>query len=90
MKEALLLVFANKQDIAGGECLSKVTILGHFLTKFDSDDADRSTREVKTQSTKRQDLVRSAELRYNRRRSLRGLSMSIKLEAHQHVLLTLP
>ena len=89
MKEALLLVFANKQDIAGGERLSEVASMLRFLTKNNSDDADRSTGEVETQSVKRQDLVRSAELRYHGRRSLRGLSMLTKPEVCQRVLLTL-
>ena len=46
MKEALLLVFANKQDIAGGS-RPKTDYDETPLTAFDSHDANRSPREAK-------------------------------------------
>lgn len=80
MKEALLLVFANKQDIPGGKEMADSTSFCIILTAFDSYDTHRSPGEIKAQPAERQDLVCGAKLCYNRRRSLRRLSMCSLLE----------
>jgi len=47
-----------------------------MLMDRNSYDAARSSREAEAQSAEGQDLVRSAKLRYYRRRSIRGLGES--------------
>lgn len=75
MKEALLLVFANKQDIPGGEHMVLDITFWAGADSLGSHDTDRSPGEAEAQSAKGQDLVCSAQLRYNRRRPIRGLGM---------------
>jgi len=73
MKESLLLVFANKQDIAGGMFplpLSSLFPSFNYLRLLtpQSNETTRSNRRPQTKPTKRQNLVRRTKLRYNRRR----------------------
>ena len=75
MKEALLLVFANKQDIAGGSHPT-MDYHGTPLTGPDSNDTNRSPRKAKAEPTERQNMVRGAELCYNRGGTFRGPSKS--------------
>lgn len=73
MKEALLLVFANKQDIQGGEtpCDSESCEQASADENL-SHDTTRGSGALEAQSIERQDLVCGAKLRYNWRRTFRG------------------
>lgn len=68
MKEALLLVFANKQDIPGGEHMVLNMPFWARAKNLGSHDPDGGPREAEAQPAKGQDLVCSAQLRYNRGR----------------------
>jgi len=67
MKESLLLVFANKQDIPGGKFYSFRLAQGSkLIVYFCSNETARSDRRPQTLTAERQDLVRGTELRNNR------------------------
>ena len=76
MKEALLLVFANKQDIAGGQHLPVPKDGNTANTDFCSNEPTRGTRAVEVEPAKGQALVRCAELRHDWGRVVRGSSKS--------------
>ena len=63
MKESLLLVFANKQDIPGGMYPFHTKKDELVLTIICSYETPRSNRCPKTLAAERQDLVRGAQLR---------------------------
>lgn len=63
MKESLLLVFANKQDIPGGMYPFHTKKDELVLTIICSYETPRSNRCPKTLAAERQDLVCGAELR---------------------------
>lgn len=64
MKESLLLVFANKQDVAGGMCTHRFSLSSRKTdaNNFDSYETPRSDRGSQALPTERQDLVRGTEL----------------------------
>jgi hypothetical protein len=82
MKEALLLVFANKQDIEGGAAAILYGYIYIYIylpnaragcaDSIDSDDPARGPRTVEAQPAQGQDLVCCAELCDNGRWSVRG------------------
>ena len=74
MKEALLLVFANKQDITGGEKLLSILRESLDLLTMSSNEPARGPGKAEAQPAKGQDLVRRAKLRDDRRGHLRGFS----------------
>jgi len=66
MKESLLLVFANKQDIPGGMFLVLRNIGKVISTDIRrSNETTRSHRRPEAHPTERQDLVRGSKLRDN-------------------------
>lgn len=69
MKDSLLLVFANKQDLAEGKKISSINSFAQVLTIPFSHESPRSHRGAPTLQAQGQGLVRGAQLRYHRRGS---------------------
>lgn len=81
MREVIILVFANKQDLPDGQswspCLSVLRIDWHCWL-CDSNEAARNPRQVGSDDDQSapEELVRATGLRDHRRRSLRGTHMA--------------
>jgi len=65
MKESLLLVFANKQDIPGGKSILSSKFVAKVVLTLCSNETTRGHRCAQAQSIERQDLVRRAKLCYD-------------------------
>lgn len=73
MNDALLLVFANKQDLVGGTKSIAYVWTGQGWFDLFSHDSTRGPRKAEAQSIERQDMVRCAKLCYNRRGIIRRI-----------------
>lgn len=77
MRDAIILIFANKQDLPDGECtflLSKMMLMYRLFVAAVSHETARNhgTARSGPLESQRQKLVRPTGVREHRRRSLRG------------------
>lgn len=80
MRDAIILIFANKQDLPDGECFVKFVGFFYLLTlrcvRLYSHEAARDPGEARPHPNKRSQLVRAAVVRHHRWRPVRGPNMA--------------